>query len=365
MDMRLIALFILLCMTGCTQDAADLNLPTTQNRNVKEPKLTYLGVGGWLVRWRGQALLFAPSFSNPSFPPILVSPDLERIDRYMPEASDVTVLLIGHSHYDHLLDVGQVMQDYTPNAKAYGPETAGHILAAARQPLKFENVEPKMAKVTCNNEEQTRCCETNCDDVEKTHCRAAKTGTWIPSGPFRFMPIESKHAPHFLGIDFLPGAYCHDLSTFPRTVWGWREGTTLAWLVDLVDETGKTVYRIHYQDSASSPPMGFPPITIDDKRVDVEIVAAASWSQVHQYPTALLKVTKPRLLVLGHWEDFFGNDPYQPEVSSLQKEPELIKKICKANPRLPVVMPYPLRDVPLPPPDPTGLREPDGRCGTI
>ncbi|MGE8145379.1 MBL fold metallo-hydrolase [Pseudomonas frederiksbergensis] len=349
--MRLITLLILLCIAGCTQDVAELKLPTTQNTNLKGPKLIYLGVGGWLVRWRNQALLFAPSFSNPSFPPILVSPDHERIDRYMPKASDVTVLLIGHSHYDHLLDVPWVMHKYTPHAKAYGPETAGHILAAARPRLNFENVEPVMAQVTC-------------DEDGETHCNAAKAGTWISFGPFRFMPIESKHAPHVLGIDLLPGAYCQDLSTFPRTVWGWKEGTTLAWLVDLVDETGKTVYRIHYQDSASNPPMGFPPISIDTKRVDVEILAAASWSQVNQYPSALLKVTRPRLLALGHWEDFFGNDPYKPEVSRLQKEPALIKTICETNPQLPVVMPYPLTDVPFPAPDSTELRGPEGTCGS-
>ncbi|WP_223521768.1 MBL fold metallo-hydrolase [Pseudomonas sp. GL-B-19] len=347
--MRLIITLLLLCIAGCTQDVADLNLPTTQDTKLKEPKLTYLGVGGWLVRWKGEALLFSPSFSNPSFPPILVSPNDKRIDQYMPEASDVTVLLIGHSHYDHLLDVTQIMHKYTPLAKAYGPETAGHILMAARPPLDFENVEPKMAKVTC-------------DEDGKTHCRAAMTGKWLCKGPFRFMPINSKHAPHFMGIDLLPGDQYTNLSTFPRTVWGWKEGTTLAWLVDLVDDTGKTVYRIHYQDSASSPPMGFPPITTGRKRVDVEILAAASWSQVKQYPSALLKVTKPRLLALGHWEDFFGNDPYKPEVSTLQKEPALINKIHETNPGLPVVMPYPLTEVALPAPDSTGLKGPEGRC---
>lgn len=346
--MRLITMLLLLCIAGCAKDLTDVKLPTTRHDNLKEPKLIYLGVGGWLVRWRGEALLFAPSFSNPPFPPFLVSANHKRIDQYMPEVSDVTVLLIGHSHYDHLMDVPRVMQKHTPHATAYGPETAGHILAAVRPLLKFENVEPKMAEVNCNE--------------NKTHCRAAPSGQWITAGPFRFMPIESKHAPHFLGVDFLPGEYKKDLASLPRTVWGWKEGTTLAWLVDLVGDNGKTVYRLHYQDSASSPPMGFPPITTDNKRVDVEILCTASWNQVEQYPMALLKVTKPRLLALGHWEDFFSNDPYKPEVLRGQNEPALIEKICEMNPQLPVVMPYPMTEVPFPSLEPDGLRHPEGRC---
>lgn len=334
--MRLPTLLVLLCLAGCAKDVADVDLPYTRE-HLAEPKLTFLGVGGWLVRWRGQALLFSPSFSNPSFPPLLVSANPEKIDQFMPEAKDVSVLLIGHSHYDHLLDVPWIMQKHTPNATAYGPETAGHILAAVKPPLKFVNVEPQMAPVTCES--------------KGVGCRAARMGTWISSGPFRFMPLESHHAPHFMGIDFLPGAYHEDLDRLPRTVFGWREGTTLAWLVDLVGEDGRTVYRLHYQDSASTPPMGFPPILLDDKRVDVEILCAASWNQVKQYPNALLNVTRPRLLALGHWEDFFGNTPPDPHVLRAQKEAELYAYIKKYAPNLKVVVPYPLTDVPLPAPE--------------
>jgi hypothetical protein len=334
MHRGLITSLVLLLITGCAKELAGFDLPTTQKLNLAEPKLTYLGVGGWLVRWRGEALLFSPSFTNPDFPPLLVSENRSRIDEYMPPASDVTVLLIGHSHYDHLLDVPRVLQRHTPSAKAYGPQTAGHILAAVKPLVDFENVEPKMARVIC--------------DDDGTRCRAAQRGEWLLHGPFRFMPIESRHAPHVFGIDLLPGAYYGNLDTLPKTAWGWREGTTLAWLVDLVDAQGRTVYRLHYQDSASTPPMGFPPIGIDHKRVDVEILCVASWNQVSQYPLALLDVTRPRLLALGHWEDFFANDPYNPKVLRGQKEQELVNKIRRVKPDLQMVMPYPLTEVAFP-----------------
>lgn len=34
----------------------------------------------------------------------------------MPPAADVQVLLLGHAHQDHLLDVPRIMQEVTPKA---------------------------------------------------------------------------------------------------------------------------------------------------------------------------------------------------------------------------------------------------------
>jgi hypothetical protein len=131
-------------------------------------------------------------------------------------------------------------------------------------------------------------------------------------------------------------------------VFGWREGTTLAWLVDLLDDDYKTAYRIHYQDSASNPPYGFPPILPDNKPVDLEIICGASTDQVELYPEALLNITKPRKLAIGHWEDFFGNDPHHPQLLRAQKgETPLFDRLKLQY--LDVVAPYPLTDVALPP----------------
>ena len=60
---RLIVLSLLL-LAGCAQNPA--GLPLWQAKEVAPPSLQYLGVAGYLLRWQGEALLFAPSFSNPA-----------------------------------------------------------------------------------------------------------------------------------------------------------------------------------------------------------------------------------------------------------------------------------------------------------
>ena len=336
--MRLVIVLMLLCLAGCAKELTGTE-PTSDKHNLTGPKITYLGVGGWLLYWRGEGLLLAPSFSNPSVPPIFVRSDEQRIADHIPDVKDVQVLLIGHAHYDHLLDVPLIMQRFAPNAIAYGNRTAGHILAVPGLNLmhRFVNVEQKMYRVRCSTPE----------------CYQAYPTQWIKVGHVRFMAIQSKHAPHFAGQDFLEGSYYEDLDELPVYVRDWKEGTTLAFLIDLLDDDDKPVYRIHYQDSASNPPFGFPPLIPDGKRVDVMIMCAASTTQVSQYPDALLRYLQPRQLLIGHWEDFFGNDlNKKPRLLRAQKEDEMLSRISNKFQPIQMVMPYPLSEVALPAPEP-------------
>lgn len=233
MSRCIVLLFLLLA--GCAQ--APSGLPLWRAQTVAPPSLQYLGVAGYLSRWQGEALLFAPSFSNPATlgqPPLRVQADTAKIDALMPAAADVSMLLVGHAHYDHLLDVPRVLQRHTPKAKVYGSRTMGHILAA---------VIPRERIV----------------DAESVMAEGARPGRWFYSpGRLRAMPIKSEHAPHLFGIKLLTGAYQEDLDQLPTTTFGWRAGQTLAWLVDLLGEQGQPLYRIHYQDAASTPPLGLP-----------------------------------------------------------------------------------------------------------
>lgn len=336
--MRAMLLLVLVFLTGCAKDLTGTE-PTSHDTGFAEPKITYLGVGGWLLNWKDEGLLFAPSFSNPGFPPLLVRPNPTRIDAHMPPVPEVGVLLIGHAHYDHLLDVPHIMQQQARNATAYGNATVGHTLAAVDPPLRFVNVEPKMVRVHC------RTPECYLADPE---------AQWTRIGHIRFMAIQSKHAPHIAGLDLLEGSYYEGLETLPTYVRNWKEGTTLAFLVDLLDDDLKTpIYRLHYQDSASNPPYGFPPLMPDGKRVDVVIMCGASTDQVVGYPDALLRYLHPRLLLIGHWEDFFDNDLNQPpRLLRRQREGDMLDRISRDFPTLKKFMPYPLTEVALPEPEP-------------
>lgn len=326
--LRRIALLSLLLLAGCAQNPA--GLPLWTQAEVPPPSMQYLGVGGYLLRWQGEALLFAPSFSNPATlgqPPLTVLADNAKIDRLMPAAADVSMLLVGHAHYDHLLDVPRILQTHTPQAKVYGSQTMGHILAAV---IPHERIV----------------------DAESVMAVGAKPGQWFysPKRQIRAMAIKSEHSPHMFGIKLLTGSYDQDLTELPTSVFGWKEGQTLAWLVDLLDEQGRPVYRIHYQDAGSTAPLGLPPQLPDSKRVDVAVLCAGAWNQSPAYPEILLKRLQPRLTVIGHWEDFFGNDPHVPQALRLQDIRQLVA-ITRANQPADgsFKLPVPFAQIPLPP----------------
>lgn len=338
--MHRFALLCLLLLAGCAHDPQDVGLVVSDQHHLSEPKLQYLGVGGWLLHWQGEGLLLAPSFSNPAFfgikgvPPVQVVADAEKIERYMPPADDVTMLLVGHAHYDHLLDVPLVVARHTPNATVYGSETVAHILRGA---------EPPITHVVVPTDEQ----------ISRVG-HPERPGTWFYSSGkhLRAMPIESAHAGHIFGINLLPGSYDNDLDELPSYVGNWKLGKhTLAWLIDLLDDNGQPGYRLHYQDSAAQPPYGFPPVLGDGKAIDTTLLCAGSWDQVSNYPDALLKLTKPRQVIVGHWENFFGNDPYKPQTIPGQTPIGMLKAIAASAPNAQVVVPAPLSEVALPTPE--------------
>jgi hypothetical protein len=290
---------LIVTLAGCAGSSADLMPVSNDKLTCEEPRpgppleIRYLGSGGHLIRRGPTAIMTAPFFSNPGLFRVgvgRISPDSERIDAAVEkiiagggQLDDIQAILVGHAHYDHLMDVPRVWREHTPNAKIFGSLTARHILRGFDVPD---------------------------DSIGTLNAGAASrwsTGRWNELDDVRFMAIESEHAPHGFGIKLYGGEIREDLDRPPRRATGYREGQTFAFLIDFLDPDGSVAFRIHYQDSASSTPLGHPPILpADDRRsVDVAIVCAASFSQVQGYPEGILRATDPRYVVLGHWEDFF------------------------------------------------------------
>src|SRR5262249_50541930 len=111
---------------GCVADARD-----------KALELTYLGAGGFLMRWNGHAIMTAPFYSNPGLLQVglglPIAPNTKRIDAHLPPLDDVEAILVGHAHYDHLMDAVYVAETHAPRAVFYGNETMAHILASQEE----------------------------------------------------------------------------------------------------------------------------------------------------------------------------------------------------------------------------------------
>jgi len=259
-------------------------------------EVTYLGTAGFLIRHRdaargiNRAIMTGPFFSNPGIVRSLlgfpIAPDPTRIANFLPPVGDVTAILVGHAHYDHLMDTIHVAETSAPDAILYGNDTMVHIV----------NARPGLRS-------RVRSLEPFAGDSQTP-------GQWEPlaSGGMRVMALRSEHAPQFLGVRAFAGSLDQDLTALPRNASGWKGGRTLAFLIDVLGADGTPLLRFHYQDAASTPPLGFPPPieTIGSRPVDVALLCVASFEEVRRYPEDLIGRLKPRHVVLSHWENFFS-----------------------------------------------------------
>jgi hypothetical protein len=284
-------------------------------------EVTYLGVGGWLIRRGPDAVLTAPFFSTPRLSAVSfarpIRADTARIDErvraLLPEAAGVRAVLVGHSHYDHLMDVPYLARRYFPEVPVYGNDAMLRLLAA-------DPVRPRLVSV---------------EEDAGTH---EAPGRWVyphPDSTVRFMALRSGHAPHALGVKVFRRGQAEERSALPSNAWEWSEGTVLAYVIDFLDrETGRVAYRIHFQDAASEAPLGYPPpwAAADSAPFDLAILCAGSFREAGDYPVGIVGALRPRRVLVGHWEDFF-----RPQTAKLRLIPrtdttEILRRVDTALP---------------------------------
>ena len=260
-------------------------------------EITYLGASGFLIRHGPDAVMTSPSFTHHGllrtflpFFPISTDTDLVLTMLRGQRFDGVSSILIGHGHYDHLLDAPYIAT-LLPSARIYGGPTVKNLL----WPL--EDLRPRVIPVS------------GLAVGDRYH-----RGDWLPSSnaSIRFMALASNHPPNFYLFGTFPYTYASGnvaapRRSLPRTPRGWKLGEDYAYLIDVTGADGRPIFRIFYQDAAAEPRYSvLPPLLGDDERpVDVAIICAGNYGYATGYPTALLQAIKPKHVVIGHWEDFF------------------------------------------------------------
>ena len=265
--------------------------------------VTFLGVQGFLIRRGDDAILTAPLFSNPGILAISgafgsVTANEDRIDRILsgrygdlePYWKQVDGILVGHSHYDHLMDVPYLFSEYIGGATIYGGRTAESLLAT------FPEI-PAHAVVVVN--EVAGSHEHPGDWLEVPGTRSSD-GRWV-----RLMAICSEHSPQMFGYNLWQGRLAEPPERQPRTAPEWAQGITYAFLIDFMEEEG-IVFRIYYADSPTGRPYGFLPAPLAGS-VDLIILNAGGSTDVPHYPIAILDNTLADAAIVGHWEGFFDS----------------------------------------------------------
>jgi hypothetical protein len=177
-------------------------------------------------------------------------------------------------------------------------------------------------------------------------------GTWVTLSPgLRFMALRSEHSAQFTLQLFGAPVPVHlwrgtpDVplkDALPRSAADWPEGSVFSYVIDFTGPGGAPVFRIYYQDSGTNEPVGYPPgLLLAEKSVDLAILCAGGdFSRLRRHPDGIVERTRPRWILLSHWEDFFvGQEAhefdgrvYEIPPASERKTAKFLSRLRKAAP---------------------------------
>ena len=292
----------------------------------------YLGSGGFLIK-RGQAVLMtAPLFTNPYLPDYFLGKKLrprrkfvrdfvDSVNRiadgaagteFAAELKAVTLVVSGHAHYDHLLDVPAVVAAEFMN----GPTVLTSL--TGKRTLTFYQVPNLIAlnEPTDNYVDFTTL--SACDSVsEGCSMPGGAKGKWWPSAGgtqagIRVLAVSSDHPPQLGGVLFWPGCHAAPLTREPTSLEDWRVGEVIAFLIDFLDTSGQVAYRIYYED-APLPPCRRAPlkaqVEADKHEVDLALLCTGNYKEVPGTAGTVCDLGA-REVILHHWEWFFDETTY-------------------------------------------------------
>jgi L-ascorbate metabolism protein UlaG (beta-lactamase superfamily) len=284
-------------------------------------EVIFLGVGGVAVRHAGEVWMTAPLYTNPglveaTFGEIASDPDLVDVSLPLEWAGAARAILVGHGHYDHLMDVPQTWTN-TDDARIYGNQSVAWLLAGSPQV-------PADRIVALDDPAAPMVDRRMCEGADPcTGAPADHPGAWVevPGLSLRLRALCSMHPPQFLGVvHFGEGCMAAPVESPPLAAADWLEGSTLAYLVDVLDrDTGAPIFRVYYQDAPTDAPLGHPhPELLGEKRVDLAILNVGTFTAVSEHPEAVLDALDPRYVIGIHWENFFTPGsvdpiPFQPD----------------------------------------------------
>ncbi len=265
-------------------------------------RIKYLGCGGFNIERGHRSILIDPYFSNQ---PILlrlslsflgfrtVKSDTKTIDNELEglKKSELSSIWVSHSHYDHLLDVPYVYEQYgNDSSKIFCSQSGSNIIRGVKK-IKSKNI------VTLDK------YATSHKELRKQYYTADST--------VRVTPITSEHAPHlFWNIKFYKGEAegtknYNESTNHSRAEW-WKEGMPFSFFFDYLETNGYIEFRIFIQPSAAAPFKGFIPEEVRDQHpINLAMLGAASFDYVDNYPEHLIEYLNPERLIICHWEDFF------------------------------------------------------------
>jgi len=283
--------------------------------------VTYFSVGCVKIRFGDRSILTDPFFSHL---PILqvafgeIDSDPEQYNPYLDQIEGIDAVLVGHSHYDHTLDLPVVASRLAPHARIFGSQTLKHTYAVSNLPRPIIPVNEQLAS-------------------QNTH------GTWsyILEKNIRILPIQSGHPTQYLFFHLYTEKRTIDRRTLPTRSDDYQEGITIAYLVDFLDpQTGDIQARVYIQTSSTGFPTGsFPKDILDEHPVQVAILGMDCANIKVKNKPSIIDFLNPSAVVFCHWEDFFRPKTKEPK-SIVRVDMHKLKEALPSTEERTYIFPY-------------------------
>lgn len=276
--------------------------PSTALADDKTLRVQWLGTACYLIQLGEVAILTDPFVSYHGLFEVglgRIESDPATVDFLIPEHPVPDAVFIGHSHYDHMLDLGALLKrDAWGNVPVQGSLTAGKIMCGWG-PQVASQWRPTQADGLWHDVEQV--------------------------GSLKYMAVRSQHAPNLPGILLYPGDLNHCLCEPPTRAADFKLGDTYAYLFQL--SSGEVEFTVFFMGAASGWPINLP---ADLPRIDLAIFCVPGWKHVNGYPEKYIERLRPRHILLSHFDNFLQNGRQCREVVATAHLNEFLKVVRAA-----------------------------------
>lgn len=268
-------------------------LSPSSSSTTQKVKMRYLGTAGFIVEGDGHILAIDPFVSRPRLRemPFRLKPKRKLIDEVIPHHVDD--VLIGHAHYDHVLDAPYLC--HRTGARLIGSPSTVNVGRAAGLP-------------------ECQLVSTNGNEV-------------IESGPSLVKGLPSLHGKILGGRVPLPGNI-ESPPSWPPKLRELRHGQVLNWYIEIAG------LKIVHIDSAD-----FIDEELAGHSADVVCLCAIGRQYRPNYVETVVEKLQPKYIIPCHWDwlftPYYAKTKYHPKIDL----PGFIKEISSLG-CTPVVLPF-------------------------